>query len=302
MTDKIHVVMAADQAYWKGLEVAQASMIASCSVPERLAFHLFGEDEKIASRIRADFGTYKGSPMAFVRLYLGELLPDVDWVVYSDVDTLWYRDVAELWELRDETKTIQWVRDIESTRKEAMAWQRKINPQFSVDRYGCSGIMLINLKRFRERRLLDAAVAFTKRNGLFKYVDQDILNALCCDDGGFLPPWWNVLIPTPINTQATMAGKGHAAIACVLHLNGVGRCFNRPYEGHVLQYHFWEHVAKGKPFKRPWSLPFYLRGWMIRVLLPFAGPFFRDRVQRYFAYRWLFRKKAFPFEFRYRGP
>ena len=115
MNDKIHIVMAADGAYRKGLEVAQASLIESCSNPERLEFHLFGDDEKITSRIRSDFGTYKGSPMAFVRLYLGELLPDVDWVVYSDVDTLWYRDVAELWDLRDETKILQWVRDIPST-------------------------------------------------------------------------------------------------------------------------------------------------------------------------------------------
>ena len=45
MSDKIHVVMAADGAYRKGLEVAKASMIASCSDPSRLEFHLFGDDE-----------------------------------------------------------------------------------------------------------------------------------------------------------------------------------------------------------------------------------------------------------------
>ena len=292
MNGKIHVVMAADKAYWKGLEVAQASLLASCVRPSQVAFHLFGEDGQIAARIRADFGTYKGSPMAFLRLYLGELLPDVDWVVYSDVDTLWYRDVADLWALRDETKTIQWVRDIASTRMEALAWQRQINPSFDVNRYGCSGIMLINLKRVRERRLLERAVAFTKAQGLFKYVDQDILNALCHDDCGFLPPWWNVLIPDPVNTQAAVV-EGQTTLRCVLHLNGVGRCFNRPYEGRVLQYRFWEHLVKGTPFPRPWSLPFYLKEGMVRSLFPFAGAFFRDRVRRFFAYRWLFGRMNF---------
>lgn len=50
--------------------------------------------------------------MAFLRLYLGVLLPDVDWVVYSDVDTLCRKDVLELTSLFDDTKTIQWVRDM----------------------------------------------------------------------------------------------------------------------------------------------------------------------------------------------
>ena len=96
MNDKVHVVMAADKAYEKGLEVAKASMIGSCSDPSRLDFHIFTADPALMDRIRRDFGTYKGSPMAFLRLYLGELLPEVDWVVYSDVDTLWRRDVLVL--------------------------------------------------------------------------------------------------------------------------------------------------------------------------------------------------------------
>ena len=78
---KVHVVMAADGAYRKGLEVAKASMEESCSDTSRLVFHLFGEDAKLENRIRQEFGLYKSSPMAFLRLYLGELLPDVEWVV-----------------------------------------------------------------------------------------------------------------------------------------------------------------------------------------------------------------------------
>jgi len=43
MKDKVHVVMAADGPYLKGLEVAKASMVESCSDPERLEFHIFRE-------------------------------------------------------------------------------------------------------------------------------------------------------------------------------------------------------------------------------------------------------------------
>jgi lipopolysaccharide biosynthesis glycosyltransferase len=278
--EKIHIVMAADEAYWKGLEVAKNSMIASCSEPERLEFHLFEDKPGLTDRIRHEFGTYKGSPMAFLRLYLGELLPDVDWVVYSDVDTLWYRDVIELWSLRDESKTIQWVQDIPSAREETYRWQHSLNEHFDKELYGCSGVMLFNLRRFREERGLEKAIEFTRKHGLFKYVDQDILNALYHGKCRFLPECWDVVIPTPENVSG----------GCVLHLVGGGRCFTAPYRGRIVQYKYWESVAKGVPFSRPWALPFYMRDWMIRILCPFASVFMRDRIRRNLAWRYFLRR------------
>ena len=282
MTGKVHVVMAADGAYMKGLEIAKASMIASCSDSSRLAFHLFGEDSNLVQRIHSEFGTYKGSPMAFLRLYLGELLPDVEWVVYSDVDTLWRRDVLELAGLFDETKTIQWVRDIPGTVVEFKDWCHRQGVPISesiAQTYACSGICLINLKWWRERDVLGRCRAFVEKYGCPKYADQDILNAVLEAESGLLPGWWDVLIPSPENTPR-----------CVLHLTGVGRCFARPYTGKVVQYRYWEHVARGAPFSRPKALPFCLRDWMIRLCLPFSGAFLRDRIRRYFAYRWFFHK------------
>jgi lipopolysaccharide biosynthesis glycosyltransferase len=281
-SDKIHIVMAADEAYRKGLEVAKKSMIDSCSDPERLVFHLFGDDPSLSARIRSEFGTYKGSPMAFLRLYLGELLPDVDWVVYSDVDTLWYRDVIELWSLRDDSKTIQWVKDLDGTIAEFTAWCRSKNvPMTNIDpsRYACSGICLVNLSRWREQNVLSKCIEFVNTYGFPKYADQDILNAIIGEEASLLPGWWDVLIPSPENTPR-----------CVLHLTGVGRCFNISYQGRVVQYKYWEHVAKGASFSRPWALPFYVRDWMIRLCLPFSNVFLRDRICRNLAWRWFLRK------------
>lgn len=272
--DEIHVVMAADGPYLKGLEVAKASMVESCSDPGRLEFHLFGEAAVSSERMRREFGTYKGSPMAFLRLYLGELLPDVDWVVYSDVDTLWKRDVCELWDLRDETKVIQWVTDIPSTQAEAKRWQCRINPSFDESRYCSSGVMLMNLRKMRTERILERARALTKEHGLFRYADQDILNALCNQSCGLLPKWWNLQIPGP-DTPAQ----------CVLHIVGVGRFFNVSYQGRVVQYKYWEHVAKGTPFACKSILPFYLCDWMIRLALPFSSVSLRDRIRRRFSWQ-----------------
>jgi len=272
----IHVVMVADSAYRPGLEAARASMLRSCSMPERIVWHVFDETNVSAARIEREFGTYKGSVMTFVRLYLTELLPDCDWVVYSDVDTLWFRDVAELWDLRDEAKSVQWVPDMASAREESASWQRTLKPDFDTDRYGCCGVMLMNLAQMRQRHLLETARAFTLQNGLFRYVDQDILNALCNESCGLLPECWDVLIPSPENVRG----------GCVLHITGVGRCFRKDYQGKVPQYRLWEHVVKGYPLARPMAFPFYVRSWMIRLVTPFATSFFRDRVRRRLAFWW----------------
>lgn len=281
MTDHVHVVMAADGAYKKGLEVARASMIESAGDPARLKFHIFDEGTGLEQRIRDEFGTYKGSPMAFLRLYLGELLPDVDWVVYSDVDTLWRRDVLELATLFDESKTIQWVRDLKSTVVEFMSWcQARHVPLegFRPGDYCCSGVCIINLKRWRERNVFVRCRDFVAKYGYPKYADQDILNALLYAEAGILPDWWDVLIPAPENVPR-----------CVLHLTGSGRCFSGPYHGKIVQYKYWEHVARGTPFETPRSLPFYLRDWMIRACLPFSSIFLRERIRRHFGWRWYLR-------------
>ena len=279
---KVHVAMAADGAYLKGLEIAKASMVESCSDASCLEFHVFGENAAFERRIRREFGLYKGSAMAFLRLYLGELLPEVDWVVYSDVDTVWRRDVLELVSLRDETKTIQWVQDLPGTVEEFTLWcaERGVPLDgFSPKRYCCSGICIMNLKRWRETDVLGRCREFVRRYGCPKYADQDILNAILSKEAGLLPGCWDVLIPSPENTP-----EG------VLHLTGVGRCFAKPYRGKVVQYRYWEHIARGAAFERPWALPFYLRDWMIRLVLPFAGAALCDRIRRYFGWRYYLRR------------
>lgn len=283
--DKLHIVMAADEPYMKGLEVAKASMIASCSNPARLEFHIFGENPSLDARIRNEFGTYKGSSMAFLRLYLGELLPNVDWIVYSDVDTLWYRDVLELSKLFDSAKTIQWVRDLPGTAFEFTQWCNAHgvpSRDFRPENYCCSGICIINLTLWRERNVLRRCHEFIAKYGCPKYADQDILNAVLANEAGMLPDWWDVLIPSPKNTPR-----------CVMHLTGVGRCFERPYGGKVVQYRYWEHVARNKPFTSTWTLPFYMHRWMIRLCLPFSNVILHDRIQRYFAWRWFLKHEIF---------
>lgn len=95
---------------------------------------------------------------------------------------------------------------------------------------------------------------FVAKYGSPKYADQDILNAVLCNEAGLLPACLDVLIPTPENMPE-----------CVLHLTGVGRRFSKSYDGNIIQYRYWESVANSTPFGKSCALPFYVRNWMIRL-------------------------------------
>ena len=278
MTDKIHIALAADENYLPGLEVTQRSMMRSCAHPERLAFHVFRETPELAERIRREFGEYKGSVMAFVRLYLPELLPDADWVIYSDVDTIWNRDVCELWDLATASPApmLYWVRDMWSSRRETAVWQTRINPEFDTDRYCCSGVAVLNLKKMRETDFLQRAIDFTRRHGLFRYVDQDILNALCNRDCGLLPVCWDVL-----GCWEALPDDSR----CVYHVTGIGHHFHATSAPvYPPQYQLWWNVYKGERGVHPRSrllAALWPLHWLVYVL---PRPL-RERIvrQMYFA-------------------
>jgi len=279
----VPIALSADANYLPGLEVTRSSMVRSCRAPERLQFHVFRESPELAARIRREFGEYKGSVMAFVRLYLPELMPEADWVVYSDVDTIWNRDVCELYDTvvesaqsEKDAKTVYWVRDAWSTRREAGEWHRRINPDFLTERYGCSGVTVLNLKKMRETALLQRAIEFTKRHGLFTFVDQDILNALCNTDSGLLPGCWDVMgcwESLPVDSR------------CVYHLTGVGRHFHaKEPPVYPPQYQLWWNVRMGtKDIHVRSRLLAHL--WPFRFVLLALPRLMRERVMRqmYFA-------------------
>ena len=194
MTDTaIHVVLAADANYAPGLKVTRESLQRSCSRPGRIVWHVFDETALDGLAGLEAFGRYNTSRMPYLRLFLPEILPDVDWVVYSDVDVIWNRDVCELAGLFDASVAIQWVRDFASTVREVRPWLRKAGADVDETRYACSGVCLMNLKKMRATRLGARATDLVRRFGTPPYADQDLLNALYSRDCGLLPDHWDVL-------------------------------------------------------------------------------------------------------------
>lgn len=256
-----------------GLEVTRATMLASCPEPGRLVFHVFDEQSlanlpNFQTSKHPSLPLWNGSLMPYLRLWLPLLLPDIDWVIYSDVDTIWNRDVCELWEsvvregengetVRSSSSrpshpltslpAIAWVRDMASMRFDANEWIAKVAAgegiAFDWARYACSGICVMNLKKLRETNFTQRVFDLYAKYGVPKYPDQDVLNVLLNRDSVLLPSVWGAM-GDPNNLPP-------ADEKCVYHLTGAGRHFHDKTPPtyppqYLLWWLVWEKVSKGE--------------------------------------------------------
>lgn len=243
---QVHVVLASDENYRPALDVAKSGIIASCSDPSRLVFHEFGADamDKIdTSALRP----WNGSYMAYLRLFLSDLLPEVDSVVYSDVDTIWERDILELAAKADSRVSVQWVRDFGSVAR--------------FPGYGCSGVCILNLKRLRELGFVRMARRRIAEKGLGEFPDQDLLNDLLKSESFLLPPCWN--------TMGDFSNLPRGGEKCVYHLTGLGRHLRTPEIAWPPQYALWHFVQSGGKARlaSKWRLRYRILAalWPLRV-------------------------------------
>lgn len=276
MTDTaIHVVLAADANYAPGLKVTRESLQRSCSRPGRIVWHVFDETALDGLAGLEAFGRYNTSRMPYLRLFLPEILPDVDWVVYSDVDVIWNRDVCELAGLFDASVAIQWVRDFASTVREVRPWLRKAGADVDETRYACSGVCLMNLKKMRATRLGARATDLVRRFGTPPYADQDLLNALYSRDCGLLPDHWDVL-----------RGLRDWRTPAVYHLTGVGRHFHDAVPPvYPPQYQLWWNIAHGTGSVH-WRSRLLAALWPLHAVARLLPADVRARVMR----QWFFAK------------
>ena len=128
---------------------------------------------------------------AYIRLYLGECLSQIDKVLYLDCDIIVKGSLRELWNTDISGYAVAGVRD-------------RINDYIRVynrlgypmgDGYINSGMMLINLKRWREDGFFGQAKEVARRMGaaVLKNHDQDIINVLYHGQILMLPFRYNLL-------------------------------------------------------------------------------------------------------------
>lgn len=219
--DSIVVAFAADQNYFDGLLVSAGSMARHASSDVWITWIILDggiRNDDMAflgkviqtahkkSIIRVidfvaalpnDVMPYKGSVMAYARLYLAGLLPEYDFVLYSDVDFLWLADVKKLWGLRDNRFLVQ------STIDECISvkgwkpedeWAERHGIVLNRESYFCSGLCLFNLAKLREG-MLDYVFDMWRKYPDVPLADQTVMNVVFPpNEIGLLPLKWQRLV------------------------------------------------------------------------------------------------------------
>ena len=126
---------------------------------------------------------------AYGRLFVGSILPqNVDRVIYLDCDMIVRNSLNQLWSADIGQYIIAAVQDdVTDGTKAAVS----LRPE---EQYFNSGMLLIDLKKWREQKIEDKCLAFIKeRNGRVIHHDQGVLNGVFCNNWYRLPVECNLM-------------------------------------------------------------------------------------------------------------
>ena len=206
----IPVLFCTDKNYWQHLGATLASLLASnprnqfrimvCSIEAD------AESEARVLHIASEFGNamvefirFTPNPQSFpvtghislgayLRLYMAEYIdPSLDKLLYLDCDLVVRKDIEPLWAVDIDNYLAAAALEPYLHEHGPMGFQRG-------DPYFNSGVMLINLARWRSERLVEKFVACAaEMYTALTYWDQDILNIVLRGQVAFLNPRWNFL-------------------------------------------------------------------------------------------------------------
>jgi lipopolysaccharide biosynthesis glycosyltransferase len=207
-TSTIPVLFCTDSNYWQHLGATLASLLVSnarhqfrimvCSI------HADPENETKIGSIAAECGnatveyirftpTREVFPIsghitlgAYLRLFMTEYVdPAVEKLLYLDCDLILRKDIEALWAADIDNYLAAAALEPYIEGHQAVGFTRD-------DLYFNSGVMLINLARWRSEKLLERFIACSNQKySALRYWDQDILNSVLRGQVAFLNPRWN---------------------------------------------------------------------------------------------------------------
>ena len=189
--ETINIAIPAVGEYRKWAEITAQSALRGSSLPVKVHYLDWTNVDK--KRMEA-LGDWHGSAIAWSRLFLPEILPnDVDWVISCDADVLFRGDVAKLWALRGEKYVFMASRDSQPPWRrlhpDVEDWLHK-HPEVKVDEILCSGLSLINLRRWRAEGWQKQVDEFVAKYKDVPFADQLPLNIVFSSCKAALPREW----------------------------------------------------------------------------------------------------------------
>ena len=177
----------------------------------------------------------KISVAGFYRSILGELIKNVNRIIYLDGDTLTYNDLTEMYNLNMSNLYFRGIREIVSK-----SYEKDINKS----KYICDGVMLMNLELIRKdnvyKKFRNYYCSYYKKKIYFG--DQHIINALFRDKIGFLPPKFGIWFIDDNNI------KDYQKLKPIIYNSNELRLANL---NPVIR-HLWGKTKEGKLKEKPW--------------------------------------------------
>ena len=204
---KMEILCATDERYLPHAATMLCSLLEHNSVPRIHLFHssIFSRDlaklRSLVARYGGQITFYEIAPAdfedlrvdkwvsmaAYYRLLAPRLLPaEVDKVLYLDLDIIVRGSLSWLWD----TDITDYALAAASSHYEDDA--RKALGLPAGTKCLNSGVMLINLKFWRQDKVSERAISFARDNpDAVQYWDQDALNAILANQWIELPSYWN---------------------------------------------------------------------------------------------------------------
>lgn len=171
----------------------------------------------------------------FYRLFIPDMFPEYDKAIYLDCDTVLCADIAELYDIDIKDDLMGAVADQAVASVGAFREYTKNALGIDPDKYFNSGVITLNLKKFREMHFYHTFCKILRSYAFIVAPDQDCLNLICKNKVHYYSKAWN-----------TMPSGGKQAVKPKLvHYNLSLKPWH--YDEVLYEEYFW-HFAKQTPF------------------------------------------------------
>lgn len=167
----------------------------------------------------------------YYRIFIANLFPQYDKAIYLDSDIVLLDDISKMYNIALEDALVGAVADGAVAIVPAFRRYTKEVLGIDAENYFNAGVLLMNLKRFRETDFYGQFCQLLKNYKFSVAQDQDYLNVLCKDSVVFLDETWNKM---PIG--------GANGKPCLIHYNLTMKPWH--YKGTLYEEYFWEYAKK----------------------------------------------------------
>jgi lipopolysaccharide biosynthesis glycosyltransferase len=174
------------------------------------------------------------SMTTYYRLFIAELYPEYDKVIYLDSDTVVLGDISKLYQYDLKGCYVGAVND--QLVQQIDVFGRYVEEVLGIGRnfYFNAGVLLMNCQALRDTDFLDRFIELINTYTFVVAQDQDYLNVICKDKVYWLPVSWNIEVSGDIFVPVWQIE--------LIHYNMTAKPWK--YEDCTLGEYFWEYAEK----------------------------------------------------------